>query len=151
METVQTGQPYAFAPSSEERAWALLCHISAFAGYVFPMAHVVAPLVVWMLKRDQMPLVREHGREAVNFQISYTVYASVIAVLALGVFFLGALALEPQRPGESPPLFLLAPFCLLIPLSLGHVVLVVLAAHRAYQGRPWRYPLTFRALKDPVR
>src|SRR5918996_52021 len=100
METVQKGQPYTFTPGSEERAWALLSHVSAFIGYVFPMGHVLAPLLVWMLKRDQMPLVREHGREAVNFQISYTVYASVIAVLALGVFLLGALALEPQRPGE---------------------------------------------------
>ena len=27
METVQTGQPYTFTPSSEERAWALLCHL----------------------------------------------------------------------------------------------------------------------------
>ena len=151
METVQKGQPYTFTPGSEERAWALLCHVSAFIGYVFPMGHVLAPLLVWMLKRDTMPLVREHGREAVNFQITSTVYGTVIGALAAGVFFLGAFALESQPRGSSLPLFVFAPFCLLIPLALGHVVLVAIASYRAYEGRPWRYPLTIRLVKDPGR
>jgi uncharacterized Tic20 family protein len=151
MQTVQAGQPYSSAPGSEERAWALLCHVLAFVGLAVPFGNIVAPLLVWMFKRDQMPFVREHGRESLNFQISYSVYASVIAAVSLCLFLLGALALGPQRRGDTPPLFLFAPFCLLIPLWLGQLVLMMIASLRAYQGRPWRYPLTFRLVKDPGR
>lgn len=144
MQTVHAGPSQGSAPSSEERAWAMLCHVSAFVGFVFPLANVLGPLLVWMFKRDQMPLVREHGRESVNFQISYSVYALVIALACLGAVLLGMFIVGSPTPGAPPPGWIFAPFCLAVPLVLAQLVLVVIASMRAYQGLPWRYPLTFR-------
>ena len=39
------------AISKDERVWALLCHISAFACFVFPFGNIIAPLIVWVLKK----------------------------------------------------------------------------------------------------
>ena len=42
--------------------------------YVFPLGNVIAPLVVWLMKKDQMPFVDDQGKEAINFQISMVIY-----------------------------------------------------------------------------
>jgi uncharacterized protein len=142
---------------SEERAWALLCHVSGFIGFFLPFGNVLGPLLVWMFKRDQMPLVREHGREALNFQISFSVYAVLLFLLWLVSGFIGVLFLRPQgeAPHQTPPpdqwippvALMVVPVALFGLLLLTEIVLVVIAALRAYQGLPWRYPLTFRLVR----
>ena len=67
--------------SQDERTWGMLCHLSAFAGYVFPFGGIVGPLVVWLIKKDEMPFVDDQGKEALNFQISVLIYAIVSFVL----------------------------------------------------------------------
>ncbi len=56
-----------------------MAHLSAFAGHVFPFAHIIAPLVVWLAKRETSAFVDEQGKEAVNAQITFTIYAFVAA------------------------------------------------------------------------
>src|ERR687888_152596 len=103
MEHVRTGAPQGSIPSSQERAWAMLCHVSAYLGFFFPFGNVLGPLVVWMIKRDQMPLVREHGKEALNFQISFSVYAVIAGLLSVAVFAAAAALLFPSGfPGDAP-------------------------------------------------
>ncbi len=41
----------------DQRTWAMLCHISTFVGFVFPFGNIIAPLVLWLLKKDEYPLV----------------------------------------------------------------------------------------------
>ena len=54
----------------EQRTWAMLCHLSALAGFIVPMGSVIGPLIVWLIKKEDMPLVAEHGRKSLNFQIT---------------------------------------------------------------------------------
>ena len=113
-------------PSNEERNWAVFCHLGGFAFYLlgFALGHILVPLALWLLKREQSAYVDEHGREALNFQISVTLYA--IAVGALSFVLVGLL---------------------LIPVLAGfHIVLMIVASVRASQGEPYRYPLTIRLL-----
>ena len=86
--------------------------------------HILVPLVLWRLGRAQAAYVDEHGRAALNFQISVALYA--IAVGALSFVLVGLLLI----PG-------LAGF---------HIVLMIVASVRASQGEPYRYPLTIRLL-----
>jgi hypothetical protein len=60
--------------NSEERNWAMTCHLASFAGYVLPLGNIIGPLVAWLMKRDEFPLVDDQGKEALNFQISMTIY-----------------------------------------------------------------------------
>jgi uncharacterized Tic20 family protein len=90
-----------------------------------PFGNVIGPLIVWQLKKQEMPEIEEHGKEAVNFQISVTIYMIVSVILVfvvIGIIFL--------------PVIL-----------LGSAILQVIAAIEASNGRFYRYPLTIRLIK----
>ncbi len=104
----------------------MLCHLAALAGYtVVPMGNILGPLIVWLIKKDEMPAVDAHGKEALNFQISMTIYFAVCAVLAIvGIGVLLALI-----------------------LVIVNLVLIIMAAVKANQGEFYQYPMTIRFLK----
>src|SRR5215212_6041179 len=74
---------------SAERNWAMWCHMSALAGIPFPaFGCVIAPLIVWQMKRGEFPSVDEHGKESFNFQLSMFIYLLGGTVLMfIGMFF----------------------------------------------------------------
>ena len=71
--------------SSEERTWSIAAHLSALAGLFIPFGSVLGPLVVWLVKRNEMPMVDRHGKEALNFQITVTIASFECGLL----FFVG--------------------------------------------------------------
>jgi hypothetical protein len=86
---------------------------------------VLAPLIVWLLKRGDSPEIDAHGKEALNFQISMLIY-NVIA----GVFCLVLIG------------FLLLPL-----LWVLNAVFVIIAAIKASDGELYRYPMTIRFIQ----
>lgn len=106
----------------ESRMWAMLAHLSAFSGFVIPFGNIIGPLVIWLVKRDEMSFVNDQAKEALNFNISMTIYMVVSGVLA----------------------FVLIGIPLLIVLGIAWLVLVILAAVKANEGMAYRYPLTLR-------
>ena len=76
-------QPIDFLPSKDERTRTTLFHSSAYTGCVFPFGHILAPLIIWLSKREDYPLVTDQGKEILNFQISMTLYVIVSAVLTI--------------------------------------------------------------------
>ncbi len=100
----------------------MAAHLSAFAGHFIPFGHIFGPLVIWLAKRDSSEFVADQAREALNAQISATIYAAVAAVLILVVIGL-------------PLLFL---------IWFLDIVLVIIAAVTANDGRRYRYPLILR-------
>jgi uncharacterized Tic20 family protein len=113
------------APDKEERTWALAAHLSAFAGHLIPFGHILGPLIIWLIKRDSSEFVEDQAREALNAQISVTIYGAIAVLL----------------------IFVLIGFPLLFALWLADIVLVIVAAVRANDGFRYRYPLIFRLVK----
>ncbi len=109
-------------PDSEARNFALFAHLSGFAAYVFPFGGVIAAMIIWMVKRDAHPYVDDQGKEALNFQISVSIYTIVSALLILIVV---GIVLLPM-------------------VMLFHIVMMIVAAIKAGKGEPFRYPLTLR-------
>lgn len=104
--------------------WATLCHLSALAALAIPFGHIAGPLVTWLLNRDIHPFVDEQGKEAVNFQISMTLYAilaGISIVLIVGVVLLPAVIVMD-------------------------VVFLIRAAMATSRGESYRYPMTIRFL-----
>jgi uncharacterized protein len=108
------------------RTWCAFCHASALLGVLllYP-GHLFAPLIIWLLKREESPEIDAHGKEALNFQISMLIYNAVAAVFCL----------------------ILIGFVFLAILWVLNAVLVIIAAIKASDGAFYRYPLTIRFLQ----
>jgi uncharacterized Tic20 family protein len=120
--SVTQGTTPTASTTKDERTWAMLCHLSTLAGFVIPFGNIVGPLVMWTIKKDEFPLVEDQGKEALNFQISMTIY--IIAAVIL--------------------IFLLVGIPLLIGLGLFDLIVTVIAAINANDGVKYRYPLCIR-------
>lgn len=108
------------------RTWTVLCHASALLGFFVPWGgHILAPLIVWLMKRGESSEVDEHGKESLNFQLSMLIYNIIAGILCL----------------------VLIGFVLLPILHIVNLVLVILASLRASEGQLYRYPLTIRFLR----
>jgi len=67
---------------SQEKTWGLFCHLSAFGLFVFPpFGNILGPLIIWLIKKDESPYVDKQGKESLNFQISFTIYAFIAGIL----------------------------------------------------------------------
>jgi uncharacterized Tic20 family protein len=77
-------------PGKEERTWAMLCHLSIIAQVFLPIL-VLAPLVIWLWKGDQLPFVKVQGKEVLNFQITLFLaglISTVLIVVGIGILLL---------------------------------------------------------------
>ena len=103
--------------------WGMVCHLAGLTAYIgIPLGNIIAPLVIWIMKKGSDPFVNEQGREAVNFNISFTIYVGLAGLLCY--FLIGFVFL---------PLLLLA-----------HIVLVIQATLKANKNEGVRYPFTLR-------
>lgn len=123
-EVVQEGG-VSVETDKDARLWGMLCHLAGLAGFAFPIGNVILPLIFWQIKKDEYPFVNDNGKEAVNFQISMTLYG----LISIPLLFVCVGA------------FLLAAVCII------DVVLLIIAAVKANNGRSYRYPLTIRLIK----
>lgn len=100
--------------SENDNLWILFSHLSLLLG-----VGLIVPLIVYLVKKDESPIVTHHAREALNFHISITIYSLVCAVTCVGI--------------------------VLIPV-IGIVAMVfsIIAAVSASDPAPYRYPLTIR-------
>ncbi|MEM9378821.1 MAG: DUF4870 domain-containing protein [Planctomycetota bacterium] len=106
------------------RTWCMLIHLSMYAGFVVPLAGVVVPVALWLLKRSESRDIDEHGRAVVNLNVSLLVYA--LLALPLCCFGVGI-----------PLLFAIAVCALVYPL---------VGAIRAHGGETFDYPGALRIL-----
>src|ERR1700710_2984477 len=79
--------PAAITISKEQRLWAMAAHLSAFAYYFSLIGHIVGPLIVWLSKRDGNPFVDDQAKEALNFQISVTIYGIAAVIMCFTLIF----------------------------------------------------------------
>jgi len=114
-----------FATPSEERNWAMFCHLAAFSGVIIPFGNVIGPLILWSMKKDQSELVNREGKKSLNFQISMSIYLFVSAFLI--IIGIGIL--------------------LLIALALVNLIFVVMAIVKTLNGEDYKYPLSIEIIK----
>lgn len=94
------------------------------------LAHILGLLTGWLgpliilLATNEEP-AKNHARMALNWQLSFVIYALVSALLAL--IFVG--------------------FVLLIAISILDTVFCIIAAVKAERGELWKYPVTIPFLK----
>lgn len=120
------------ANESQARTWNMLCHLSALSGYLIPFGNVLGPLIIWQIKKHEIPSVEEHGKAALNFQLTVLIalFVGIIAAVLLSFVCIG---------------FLLIP--VVIAIGLCGLIFAILAAIKASNGEPYRYPWSLTLVK----
>jgi uncharacterized protein len=121
-QTNQPGQPTGaqnLEVSNDAKNMGVLCHLLGF------FTSFIGPLVLWLLKKDQMPFVDHHGKEALNFQITLAiafVIAGISIICIIGTF--------------------------LVPLlGLADLIFSIIACLAASKGELYKYPVSLRLIK----
>ncbi len=108
--------------TSEEKTMAMASHLLTFLGYLIPFGNIIGPLVVFLAKKDSSPFIRHHASEALNFQISLTIYLIVSAIL----------------------IFIIIGIAMIAVLFIVDLICTIIGAIRASDGEGYRYPMTIR-------
>lgn len=86
---------------------------------------IIAPLIIWLLKKEESSFINFHGKEYFNFFISYFVYSVVAGILTfviIGIFLLWA-------------------------IGIAALIFSIIAAIKAYEGQEYHFPWIFRLIK----
>lgn len=109
----------------QARQWAMFLHLSQLAGYIIPLLGLIAPIVIWQIKKEEYPILDEHGKIVVNWIISELIYAAIGFVLMFVVIGIPILAV----------------------LGVLAIVFPIIGGIKANNGELWRYPMTINIVK----
>ena len=109
----------------EEKQMGMFLHLSQLANLLLPPAGLVAPILIWQMKKGEMPALDAHGKMVANWMISSMIYWAVTIVL----------------------MFVLIGLLLAIPLAIVGIVFPIIGGIKANNGEIWEYPLTIKFLK----
>ncbi|MBV5261818.1 DUF4870 domain-containing protein [Synechococcus moorigangaii CMS01] len=153
--------------AEQERNWAIACHLSSLAWIVLsfaagvgaiPFVNVIAPAVIWYLKKDESELIDAHGKESVNFQISMTIYGLAAGIILSILIIAGVvLMILLGIGGSNNPFAALVAIvtgigffiflALIVAIAIFQIAVVILAATKVQEGQMYRYPFNLRLLK----
>ncbi len=106
--------------SSDDRTWGMLAHLSYFLTFVIGVS-CVAPLVIWIIKKDTSEFIEDQAKEALNFQLSAFIVSLLLAVTVCGI-------------------------PLVIVVLIMSIVYSIQGGMAANRGDRYRYPYTFRMI-----
>lgn len=109
----------------DENTYLMLMHLSQFAGWIIPFFGYVVTIVMWMLNKDSNENVNTHGKNILNFTISYCIYTTIAGILVI----------------------LLIGIPILIVLGSLWLIFIIVATIKASNGEYWRYPFTIDLIK----
>jgi len=117
----------------EERIWSLLCHLLALLSVVVPFGNIIAPLLIWLAKKKESAFIDHHGKESLNFQITFTIIWILAPLIA---FFIAV----------NEPFFISG--CIILAfLVLFYLMQIINSCCLAYKGIKNKYPLSFSFIK----
>jgi uncharacterized Tic20 family protein len=105
-----------YVPTSDEKTLALLSHILTI------VAPIIAPLIIWLIKKDESKYIAYHAKESLNFQITMMLIIVGLFITIIGILFAWIVAI------------------------IG-LVFVVLATIKASEGKLYKYPFALRLIK----
>lgn len=122
----------------------MLCHLTALSACVgIPFGNIIGPLIIWQIKKDEVPETVAHAKESINFQIT----AMLVLLFLLGVAGFALMLIAFWITAIiGIPLLLLVVFVVSV-ATLIWFIFVVVATIKANEGEFYRYPMTLRLLR----
>jgi len=112
--------------TKKDKTWGVLCHLLTFTGLMgIPFGNILAPLVIWLIKKAESEFVDYNSREALNFLDQHNNICNCHRRTLFCVYW-----------------FLLIPVIL-----IADIVLTIMATVKANNGDLYKYPLTLKLIK----
>lgn len=105
----------------ETKQWAMFIHFSILAGWVIPLGGLIVPILLWQIKKDELPGIVPHAYVVFNWIITSLVYAVICLILT--IVLIGILGF--------------------IALAIVTIIFAVMGGIKANAGEVWEYPGTF--------
>jgi uncharacterized Tic20 family protein len=108
-----------YTPTQDEKTIALITHLSFF---IFPF---IAPLVIYIIKKNESAFIAAHAKAAFNFHVAGAVAFIICFIL----------------------IFLLIGIPLMVVLGIYGTALTIVGTIRASEGRIYEYPFTINLIQ----
>lgn len=102
-----------------------VCNMALLAHLLGLLTGFLGPLILWLVKKDEDPFIKEHSRMALNWQISYIIYVFISSLLCM--IFIGFLIL---------PVFVVL-----------NIVFTISGMIAASKGKDYKYKFSFNLIK----
>ena len=109
----------------ENRQLLVLTHLSQLLDFINGIGGFLVPLIIWLIKKDEVFDMDRHGKAILNFRISMFIYI-LICVPAILLFGLGILGF--------------------IVIGIFYVIFPIINALRASKNQEPNYPLSIKFL-----
>jgi uncharacterized protein len=76
-----------------DRGCAVALHLSPIASFFIGPFGLIAPLIIWLVRKDRSTFNNDHGKESINFVITYVLVSFLLAITIIGPFILMIIAL----------------------------------------------------------
>lgn len=106
-------------PSSDDRLMGTLIYVLSF------FTSLIAPLIIWLIKREDSPFIDKTGKNYFNFLLSYMIWL-IVASIAM---------------------FIIIGFILFPIIAILNFIFTIVAAVKAYNGEYYLPPLSIRFFK----
>lgn len=103
-------------PTSDERTFAVLSHILCIVVWLF------APLIIYLLKKDESAYIAAHAKESLNFQITISIICLILTLTIVGILLIWVVAIYAT-------------------------IMIIIATIKASDNKLYRYPFTLRLIK----
>ncbi len=108
-----------------ENSYIAIMHVSQLVGYIVPLLGFLAPIVLWMMNKDDSVRVDSNGKNIINFLISWVIYiacAGILSIIVIGI-------------------------PILITLLVLQIIFTIMATLKALDGEFWNYPLSLTIIR----
>ena len=135
-------------------------HLSTFSRFLIPFGNIIGPTVLWKMNKHRCKFIDDHGKQAINFQITNGLYTALIGVLWIPLFFaeflnkinlfdFGSFYNFPLNGLEISPLVFFGGILSLIGVLdfLFETVVILKASSKAKHGESYDYPITYNFIK----
>ena len=113
---LSSGEQPVYRPTSDEKTMAILAHVLTF------VCSFIAPLIIYLIKKDESQYVASQAKESLNFQLTLIIFVIALCITVIGIL-------------------------LVWPLCIVGYIFVIIATIKASEGKLYRYPVNFRFIK----
>ncbi|MGE5944977.1 MAG: DUF4870 domain-containing protein [Flavobacteriales bacterium] len=139
---------------------ATFIHLSTFSRFIIPLGNFMGPIILWIANKEKSEFIDNHGKQAINFQLSVLLYTIILGTISIPFFifklfhgmdfidFNGFNDFHISIGKPSPLLYIGGGLGVIAVVGfIIELVLIIKASLKARDGEYYQYPLCINFIK----